>query len=83
MNPYESVFKEIITLSNEYEMSTGLKPTKLYIGREQANRLKQWCYDAGYIYESDVVFGEGLHRPEVAGLAVYLVNAEDHMRCCN
>ena len=83
MNLYEGIFKEIINLVHEYQDNTGVKPTKLYLGRVQAKRLEQWCYDVGYIDRPDIVFGEDLRRPEVAGLAVYLVNAEDHMRCCN
>ncbi len=83
MNIYEGIFKEITTLKCEYESSTGLKPTKLYIGRNQAIRLERWCYDVGSIEEPCAVFTEDLSRPVVAGLDVYLVNADDLMCCCN
>jgi len=82
MGIYNGVFKEIITLAQEYKDSTGLTPTKLYVGRIQVRSIREWCYSVGYIDEGCEVFVEGLSRPVIAGLAIYVVNAEDHMRCC-
>lgn len=51
-------------------------PTTLYLGSSQMNELMAWAIEYQYINNADLRTGD--HRPEVQGLLVYEVNAEDH-----
>ena len=52
------------------------KPTRLYLGKSQMDELMAWAIEYQYINNADL--RTGAHRPEVQGLPVYEVNAEDH-----
>lgn len=51
-------------------------PTTLYLGRSQMDELMAWAIEYQYINNADLRTGK--HRPEVHGLLVYEVNAEDY-----
>lgn len=65
-----------------YEMSTGSKPTCVYLGDEEITALLSWAkenqYVSGELQDIDI---EGDHRPEVDGLLVYVVNDKSHINC--
>ena len=65
--------------SADFEIKTGIKPTRVYLGDEEITALLQWAYDNQYICkepsEAEIT---GEHRPEVGGLFVYVVNDKNH-----
>lgn len=78
-----TIIDEIRRCSVEYKNSTGVNPTRVYLGRGEMLALGKWAYDAGYITDPTLVDGEGKERTEVMGLMVYKVNDDEpHMRCC-
>lgn len=78
-----TIIDEITRCAAEYEMSTGIKPTRVYLGRGEMLALGKWAYDAGYKTEPTTAAMEGAARPEVMGLMAYEVNDDEpHMRCC-
>jgi hypothetical protein len=78
-----AIMDEIRSCAAEYEMSTGVKPTRVYLGRSEMLSLGRWAYDAGYRTEPTTAAGEGGARPEVFGLMAYEVNDDEpHIRCC-
>lgn len=78
-------------------MSTGVKPTRVYLGRGEIRDLERWAhmnardmdtienwaYSARYKTKPPAPF-EGAAMPKkVAGMVVYEVNDDEpHMRCC-
>jgi hypothetical protein len=77
------IVEEIRRCAVEYEMSTGINPTRVYLGRGEMKRLMQWAYNNQYVGEGEITAEEGDPRPEVNGLFVYEVNEDGpHMRCC-
>ena len=77
------VMTEILQCAAEYEMSTGIKPTRVYLGRGEMLALGLWAYEAGYKTTPCTAAAEGAARPEVHGLKAYEVNDDEpHMRCC-
>jgi hypothetical protein len=80
-----SIIAEIELCSEEYEMSTGFRPSRVYLGRQEAQRLIQYAVDEGHRDTTTLEVGEweNRDRPEVYGLKVYMVNdSNPHMRCC-
>jgi hypothetical protein len=78
-----SIIQKITVCAAEYEMSTGLKPTRIYLGRQEALALGKWAHDEGHQSEPGTAAREGMERPEIMGLPVYVVNDDaPHMRCC-
>lgn len=65
--------------SAEFEIKTGIKPTRVYLGYEEITSLLQFVFENQYICkepsEAEIT---GDHRPEVAGLLVYAVNDKNH-----
>lgn len=51
-------------------------PTTLYLGSSEMEELMTWAFENQYINNVNLRTGE--HRPEVHGLPVYEVNAENH-----
>jgi hypothetical protein len=81
----QSIIEEIELCSNEYEMSTGFRPSRVYLGRQETQRLIQYAFDLGLRDTTTLEVGEweNMYRPEVYGLKVYMVNdSNPHMRCC-
>lgn len=79
----KTIIDEIRTLAAEYEMSTGLKPTRIYMGRQEMLALGKWAYENGYQDNNGTAAREGKERPEVMGLPIYEVNDDGpHMLCC-
>jgi hypothetical protein len=77
------VIDDIRRCAAEYEMNTGSKPTRVYLGRSEMLALGKWAYDAGYKTEPTTAAMEGAARPEIMGMPVYEVNDDEpHMRCC-
>ena len=77
------IIKEIELLMFDYEINTGFKPTRLYLGRQEMLALGQWALDNGYQYSNKTAAQECKSRPEVCGLVAYEVNDDGpHMRCC-
>lgn len=72
----EKIHLEIHDAINNCYMTTGKKATRIYLGRQQMDRLLQWAHANNYI--ADTGEYEGDNRPEVAGCFVYEVNAVDH-----
>ena len=80
MNP---IIQKITACSVEYEMSTGQKPTRIYMGRQEMLALGKWFHDEGSQFKPVTADREGLERTEIMGLPVYEVNDDaPHMRCC-
>lgn len=78
-----TIVDEIRTCASEYEMSTGLMPTRVYLGRGEMLALGKWAHENGYATEPTTAAREGADRPEVLGLKAYEVNDDEpHMRCC-
>ena len=75
-----NIIKEIELCAAEYEMSTGLKPRRVYLGKQEFNKLAQWASDNGYFNTTADVPTE---CNEVAGMRVFKVYDDfPHMRCC-
>lgn len=78
----KTIIDEITACAFEYEMSTGMKPTRIYIGRQGMLALGKWAYENGYQDNDGTAAREGQQRPIVYGLVVYEVNDDGpHMRC--
>ena len=41
----KTIIAEITACAFEYEMSTGMKPTRIYIGRQEGLALGKWAYE--------------------------------------
>lgn len=79
----KTIIDEIAICVAEYEMSTGLKPTRIYMGRQEMLMLGKWAYENGYQDSNGTAAREGKERPEAMGLPIYEVNDDgQHMRCC-
>ena len=77
------IIEDITQCSAEYIISTGIKPTRVYLGRGEILALGKWAYDNGYQETQGTAACDGLHRPEVVGLKIYEVNdSNEHMRAC-
>jgi hypothetical protein len=78
-----SIILQITRCAHEYEMSTGLKPTRIYLGRQETLALGKWAHGEGHQSKPGTAAREGMERPEIMGLPVYVVNDDaPHMRCC-
>lgn len=78
-----SIIDEISMCASVYEMCTGTKPTRVYLGRCEMLALGKWAYEAGYKEEPTTAALEGGRRPEVLGMKSYEVNDDEpHMSCC-
>lgn len=65
----------------DFIMKTGKEPEALYLGDEEITALLSWAEENQYISSAENEPIEGDHRPEVAGLLVYVVNAPSHIKC--
>ena len=63
----------------EFEVETGRKPTKVYLGRLDVKALLIWAHANQYIGDPEKAEIEGDNRPEVSGLLVYQVNEDSHL----
>ena len=71
-----TILDEIRRCAFEYEMNTGIKPSRVYLGRGEMLALGKWAYEAGYK-------SEPTSRQKVLGLTAYEVDDDEpHMRCC-
>ena len=78
----KNIFDEITACAFEYEMSTGMKPTRIYIGRQEMLELCKWAYENFSKDNGCTSAREVQQRPVVYGLNVYEVNDDGpHMRC--
>ena len=78
-----TIIKDIALCAEEYEMSTGIKPTRLYLGRREMLALGKLIYKNSYQENKGVTAREGKARPEVLGYQIYEVNDDGpHMRAC-
>lgn len=82
-NQTMNIIEEIDMCAVKYEMSTGVKPTRVYLGRREMLELGKWAHANGFAAEPTSTAREGMDRPELFGLKVYMVNDDKpHMRCC-
>lgn len=66
----------------DYEIQTGKRPTKIYLGDEEITALLSWAYEQQCInVKPEDANIEGDNRPEVSGLFVYVVNDKSHIQC--
>ena len=78
----KTIIDKITACAFEYEMSTGMKHTRIYIGRQEGLALGKWAYENDYQDNDGTAAREGQQRPIVYGLVVYEVNDDGpHMRC--
>lgn len=74
-----TIMDEIRRCAYEYEISTGFKPTRVYLGHSEMLGLGKWTDGAGYKSEQ----ATGKDKWEVMGMKVYEVNDDrPHVRCC-
>ena len=66
---------------NDSLMSTGKKPKKIYLGRNEMLELLRWAAENQYISAIDRLNIEGDRRPEVQGLLCWEVNDDNHLEC--
>ena len=79
----EKIIDVIARCVFEYEISTGVKPTRLYLGRQEMRELWKWAYNNGYQNNPGTAALKGNERPEVMGIPAYEVKDKGpHMRCC-
>ena len=75
-----NIHSRIIQEQVDFEVSTGKKPKRLYLGRNEMKELLLWAYDNQYVSSPNLNV-EGEHRPEVGGLLCWQVNDDDHIAC--
>jgi uncharacterized cysteine cluster protein YcgN (CxxCxxCC family) len=74
------IVKEIKSCARDYELHTGFKPKRVYLGRDEVKQLRDWALENADCLYAEVA--EGKNRPEVHGMYVYEVNDDNpHMRC--
>lgn len=68
-----SILRTIREAAIEFEMATGKRPTKLYLGRQDLINLK--------LYFSPYVTFENKpsERAQIRGMEIYVVDAEEHL----
>jgi hypothetical protein len=64
----------------DFETTTGKKPKRIYLGRNEMKALILWAYDNQYVFSPDLNV-EGEYRPEVGGVLCWHVNDDDHLVC--
>lgn len=76
------IITEIARCAAEYEVRTGIKPTRVYLGRGEMLALMKWAYAIGYKTEPTTTTGESPAKLGIMGLMVYEVNDDEpHMQC--
>ena len=78
------IIGELSMCANEYETSTGRKPTRFYLGKTEIQALGRFAYDRGFIDDtSNVEMKTSGERHKVLGLKIYAVDDDEpHMRAC-
>lgn len=75
------IMTEIKQCAIQYEMSTGLKPKYVYIGRSEMDSIAAWMV-ANNLADPPLELGWGV-TPKLHGLTTYVVDDhEPHIRCC-
>ena len=73
-----SIHTEINEALAAVHMNTGKAATKIYLGRNEMEKLMQWAFENQYVSDPKMAKKEGVHRPEVMGCLVYEVNDDNH-----
>jgi hypothetical protein len=77
------IIKQIATCAAEYEASTGIKPTRVYLGHGEADALRKLTGNEGSQCLTWPANNDGWSRPVVLGMPCYEVDDDGpHMRCC-
>ena len=74
-----SIYTDINEALATVHMSTGKKATKIYLGKNEMKRLRQWAYENQHAGGPKTAKKEGAHRAEVLGCLVYEVNDDIHL----
>jgi hypothetical protein len=73
-----NIVPDILNEQISYELRTGIKPQKIYLGRNQMKMLLEW---SNYNLNNTHVNIIGVERPTVNGLYCWEVNDDDHLAC--
>lgn len=70
------IIERIQQCAIEHQISTGTKPTRIYLGRTEISLIKLWAHMSQYA----VTLKESEHRYKVLGMTIYEVNDDEpHM----
>ena len=75
------IIGRIKELSVKHAVETGITPHNVYVGHFEMKELLFWAEKNCYISDAKTAKKVGDDRPEVNGMKVFEVNAENHLAC--